>query len=340
MSSPFAKHAIEYNDYNLSIIPCGKNKGKIPLVKWQKYQQETADLSVFNAWVEKFPTANIGLITGRLNGLLVVDCDDPKISIEKLQKVYGETPLIVETPRGGKHLYYKYNGESCQIGVSNKMDIRADGGYVIAPYSMNPENGKFYRIIKGSLGDTQNLPASIYTSLSKKCSNFNLNKNSSFDKEGKILEGKRNQHLFKKTKNHAVSVDKHDEILIYAKKYNIDHLLPPLPNLEVLQIVDSVWKYKQENRIWVSGEKHISIADSKFKVLCINPRALALYMLLIKFHQNEREVFLIVHEKVAKIVGCERKTLPKSIDFLIDKKVIERVHIGKGKNDGHRYKFC
>lgn len=340
MPRPFAEHAIDYNDYSLSIIPCGKNKGKISLVKWQQYQEEAADLSVFDSWIDKFPTANIGLITGRINNLLIVDCDDPKLTIEALQEKYGETPLIVQTPRGGKHLYYKYNGEPCYTGFSNKIDIRGDGGYVIAPPSINLESGKPYTFIKGSLENIKKLPTSIYSSLLKNHLEVNSNKALLRSKGGKVLEGQRNKYLFKETKNYAVTVNTYDEILNYAERHNIENLRPQLPNSEVLQIVRSVWKYKKENRIWLAGEKHISIPDDKFIRLCKNPRALVLYMFLVKYHDDNRDNFLIIHEKIAERLGCERKTVPKNISYLIDQKIIERVHISKGKNDGHKYKFC
>lgn len=344
MSGPFLKHSTDYNDLNLSIIPCGKKKGKEALVSWKEYQAECADLSVFNMWNEDFPFANIGLITGRLNDITVIDCDDPNISVRQLQEEYGETSLIVETPRGGKHLYYKYNRETSRNNFLEKIDIKSDGGYVVGPYSINPENGIPYRIIKGSLDDICSLLPSTHPSLPKKRGVQSIKHitqpiATSQSQKDKIQEGQRNNYLFKITKDYAATVNTYEEILVYAQNNNQNDLIPPLPNSEVYRIVNSVWKYKKEDRLHVSGGSYVQIHVENFEMLCKSPRALSLYILLLRHHKNRRKNFTIIHEKVAEILGCDRKTIPKAIDELIDKKIILRVHTSKGKNDGHQYEF-
>ena len=98
---PFFNHALKFHDIGIPIIPC---REKIPLAKWQKYPQST-----INNWRKSQPTANIGIITGDISNITVVDCDDKELSEENLQNEFGETPLIVSTPKG-KHLYYLFSG--------------------------------------------------------------------------------------------------------------------------------------------------------------------------------------------------------------------------------------
>lgn len=341
MLGPFKLHFKEYDDLNLSVFPCGKKNGKVPLVKWGEYQYEMPDLSTKDLWLEIHPNANIGLVTGHLNGITVVDSDNPSISLEDLQKEFGNASIIVRTPSGGLHLYYKYNGESSKNGFEDKIDIKSDAGFVIAPYSVNPTNNNAYTIIKGSLDDIHSLTKSIQPSLPKR--NFIFTDSSeSQDRyvEGdKILEGKRNSTLFLVTKDHALNAETFDEISCFAKKYNQLHLCPALPPSEVNSVVQSVWRYKKSGRLFASGEQSITIDTKKLDILIKHPNALAIYLLLIKAHKGMRKEFCIIQHSLGEMLGCDRRTIAKCIKLLIQKNIIKRTHTSRGKNDGHKYSF-
>ncbi len=339
MSGPFSKYALEYNDHNLSIVPCGGDEGKRALVKWAEYQREHPPLAVFDSWITDYADKNIGLITGHLNRITVVDCDDPNRSIESLESEYGATSLAVQTARGGKHLYYQYNGETSRNAFRPKIDIKADGGYVIGPYSLNPKNGKYYSFIKGSLEDIGSLATSTHPALPKPGHSGLEVLNNSPSKKLTITAGQRNDYLFKATKNFAISVDTFEEVLAYAQRQNTEILSPPLSDAEIMRIVNSVYKYKTEGRLWASGQHCISITADKFGILCLNPRALALYILLLKCHKN-RKIFTIIQTEVAKLLFCDPRTVGESVNYLIQKEIIERIHRSRGKNDGHQYRFC
>jgi len=124
------KTALKYIAKGKSIIPVGQNK--IPCIDWKEFQSRIATEKEVREWWEKYPDANIGLVTGKISGVAVVD-------IERGGSVTGLPPtLCATTGGGGWHLYYKY-----QDGVENKtrirelMDIRGEGGYVVAPPSIH-----------------------------------------------------------------------------------------------------------------------------------------------------------------------------------------------------------
>jgi len=342
MSQIFLEHAIKYNDQNLSIFPCGKENGKKPIIRsWAPFQEECVDHHLYDIWIKKFPNANIGLVTGFLNQLTVVDCDDPKRSLEDLEKEYGETTIIVKTPRGGHHLYYKFNGERSENKFDQNIDIKAQGGYVIAPYSKNPISGKKYEFLKGTLQDIHSLRKSAHPLTKEKQINSTLlSEKSTFGKAGQILKGNRNDHLFKKTKDFAINANSKAEISNFAKEYNQKNLSPPLNNLEENQVVNSVWKYKTTDRLWAKGEQQISIPKNKYFMLCKNPTSLSLYLLLVSHHKNQRNNFRIIQDSVGKILGCDRRTVARAIDCLITLNIIRKTYSGKGKGDGHQYCFC
>ena len=62
-----------YIDGGLEIFPCNGNK-KTPLTK-HGFKDASADKQLINDWWNKHPDANIGLPTGRINNLVVVDVD-------------------------------------------------------------------------------------------------------------------------------------------------------------------------------------------------------------------------------------------------------------------------
>jgi predicted P-loop ATPase len=87
--------------------------------------------------------SNIGIATG--NGLFVLDLDPrhgSAASIADLQVEHGKLPMTrtVRTPSGGQHLYFKVPAGQVVRNSSGKvgagLDIRGDGGYVVAPPSV------------------------------------------------------------------------------------------------------------------------------------------------------------------------------------------------------------
>jgi hypothetical protein len=93
---------------------------------------------------------NIGVATGR--GLVVIDIDDKdgkdgSASLAYLEDLHGELPptLTVRTPSGGRHLYFRLppgvwaGTNSGKLGQG--IDVRAEGGYVAGPGSINGAGG-------------------------------------------------------------------------------------------------------------------------------------------------------------------------------------------------------
>lgn len=112
----------------------------------------TRDHAQLHRWAEEYPNANIGVRTGRVSGLVVLDVDgeDGFESLRALERHHGELPRTasVKTPRGGAHYYFAHPGgevlcSAGQLGVG--LDVRGDGGYVVAPPSVGP-NGNRYEV--------------------------------------------------------------------------------------------------------------------------------------------------------------------------------------------------
>lgn len=132
--------AKEYQSRGVSVIPVGSDKK--PLVLWKEFQTRCATPDEIEAWWNKYPKANIGIVTGKISNLAVVD-------VEKGgdMTIFPETDTVA-TGGGGWHLYYSYvDGVENKARAYELTDVRGEGGYVVAPPSIH-KSGKPYKLIK------------------------------------------------------------------------------------------------------------------------------------------------------------------------------------------------
>jgi len=136
--------ALAYSEKGFSVIPIRPDKQ--PFIQWKEFQKRRATKEEIKKWVSQWPGAMIGIVTGEISGVFVVDCDSQE-AYEKIQAMLPECFLtaIVKTPRG-YHIYLLYPADR-QIGnatgIMPGVDVRGEGGYIIAPPSVNAE-GKVY----------------------------------------------------------------------------------------------------------------------------------------------------------------------------------------------------
>ncbi|MCX8114682.1 MAG: bifunctional DNA primase/polymerase, partial [Burkholderiaceae bacterium] len=102
--------ALAYAARGWSPIPI-EPRGKRPLVPWLEFQQRIADAEEIAAWFARWPDANVGIVTGRVSGIVVVDVDAQHgglDSLRALEREHGALPTTVEaiTGGGGRHLYF------------------------------------------------------------------------------------------------------------------------------------------------------------------------------------------------------------------------------------------
>jgi putative DNA primase/helicase len=123
--------ALKYQEAGFSIIPIGRDKR--PLVKWAEFQNRKPTKDEVRAWWEKFPDANIGVITGRLSDMTGVDCDSPE-AIANFEAVLPDPNAVPsdDTPKGGRHFSFQYAPElSTMADIQSKTDVRNDKGIIL-----------------------------------------------------------------------------------------------------------------------------------------------------------------------------------------------------------------
>jgi len=133
--------ALSYVERGWGVIALSPNE-KIPvadkLLQPSGSRSYTKDPEHVRKLFATYPKANVGICTGEGSQLTVIDFDSKEAYDEVFAKIgAAPTTLRVKTPRG-IHLYLAYTPELKQTaGMAgiNGLDIRQEGGYVVAPPS-------------------------------------------------------------------------------------------------------------------------------------------------------------------------------------------------------------
>ncbi len=127
----------------LSIIPL-KPRSKEPLLDWKEFQSRRASEAEVLAWTARWPDMNVGVVTGAISNVIVLDLDGEK-GLAWLQSQSVSSPVTVLSGSGGKHLWF-LNNESLRNSASRiapGVDIRGEGGYVVVPPSIHPSGWRY-----------------------------------------------------------------------------------------------------------------------------------------------------------------------------------------------------
>ena len=152
-------YALEYAKAGFPVFPC-QEKGervKAPYTK-SGFKEATMDEKQIREWWGKHPHALIGVPMGEASGLWCLDIDRPKKeggpdgfdSLQDLMDKHGALPSTASqtSASGGKHYFFKYAQSdtlSNRAGtIAPKIDIRAQGGYVIMAPSSIVGSGSYH----------------------------------------------------------------------------------------------------------------------------------------------------------------------------------------------------
>jgi hypothetical protein len=143
--------ALDYIDRGWSVLPVSRKK--IPL-NANGSRGASSDKQQVLDWWSQHPDAQVGIATGEISGIWVVDIDmkNGKDGVSALQNTFGSTfeidpqTLIQKTPTGGFHFVFSWDKErpvhNAQDIVSG-VDIRGDGGFIMAAPSSFNINGEW-----------------------------------------------------------------------------------------------------------------------------------------------------------------------------------------------------
>jgi len=150
----FLEPALAYARRNIATFPLAP-RSKVPLFSktagGRGVLDASTDLAVVTRWWTNRPDANIAIACGAASGFFVLDIDPRHCgddTLAELERQHGPLPetTISHTGGGGEHLLWRFvhgvlNSAGYRLGPG--LDIRSQGGYIVAPPSIH-ENGRAY----------------------------------------------------------------------------------------------------------------------------------------------------------------------------------------------------
>jgi len=138
--------AIAYAAAGMRVLPLRPNR-KEPYGSLVRHgvKDASSDADRVEWWWKLKPDANIGVRTGE--GIAVVDVDPRNGG--RLDSAWPDT-LTARTASGGWHLYYRPEGQvrSSNSGIAPGVDVKAEGGYVVAPPSSRDDSGWTWETVR------------------------------------------------------------------------------------------------------------------------------------------------------------------------------------------------
>lgn len=249
MDNTFLDSAIEYASKGMAVFPL-KPKEKKPLTA-HGVKDATTDFDTITKWWKKNPNANIGIACGQISGgLLVIDLDERANgisgfdSLHEWESEHGELPETARTitGKGGSHILFRVDHkENNRVDLLDGVDVRSDGGYIVAPPSIHPNGNRYeweydpeeYPIAEA--GET----VMALLSVGKK----QLPALDKFTSPDKIPNGKRNDTIYKLACSLQSKGLGDRAILAACQSENDSKCDPPLSNEEVGKIVESALRH-------------------------------------------------------------------------------------------------
>lgn len=321
MTGPFGSVAPQIAQ--LSPFPTGGSDGKKPLIGgWQRRRSP----KTVESFARRFPGANIGIPTGEPSDVTVIDVDNAD-AIDGAIARFGESPVMVETPKGGAHIYFRHNGEGSRTRVDGApIDIRGKGGQVIYPPSFRPDTGEPYKLIRGRPEDLADLPPIRPGALPE----------TTVQQSG---AGQRNDTLFRWALRQARACDDFDALLDCLASEN-DSLSNPLPSAEIVQIARSAWGYEERGQNLVGRGAWARVDREGLRAFDGCPDALYLWSRLEIEHGWRHGGEFILANALAVPLGWTLPRLRKAVAHLSKVGRLEQTHRGgRGPKDPPRYRL-
>ena len=253
MALELVQAALKLAAHGYAVFPCAP-RGKQPITA-NGCKDATRDPEQIRAWWQRTPAANIGIATGKPSGIVVLDVDEDEDkgisggeSLKLWEGEFGALPDTwqILTGGGGTHYLFRTDREvRNRAGMLEGVDVRGDGGYIIAPPSIHP-SGRAYVWEESSrdLREPAPLPEELYLLMTG-----HGREGPRFELPARIGEGQRNDLLFRLAA--SLQAKGLSDAALYAavQAENVARCQPPLPEPEVRALIESALRYdKGEDR--------------------------------------------------------------------------------------------
>lgn len=340
--------ASDYTDLGWSVIPiysiengictCRKgaaclSPGKHPRTR-NGVNDATTQAQIISRWQRDSPTANIGIATGKISGILVVDVDVKNNGFEslaRLSKDYGSSitdTLTSDTGGGGLHLLYKHPDQIIRNSTGQLapgMDIRSCGGYIVGPPSVYVSGKKY--VWRDRLYEPERIPDALLGAILESQSTKNTSIGTALPSS--IKEGERDNTLFRYGASLRGKGLEREDIERQLLEENQLRCNPPLPKDEIRKIAESAAKYAK-------GSMGLpNLYRKEFLNSTLDSSSKLILHTLLSHADNNTLVAFPSQETIAKETGLSRPTVGNHISKLRELKWIsatkkERISGGQG----------
>lgn len=320
MAGPFAEAAPVLARLGLRPLPFG---GKRPSVRGFTQQSPSAYARSLPNLIKKFADANVGILCGPASQVTVLDCDGKN---GESMAVSFDTPLVVRTPSGGAHAWFRYCGErSANLRSSGvEADVKASGGVVVVPPSVGIDGGS-YRFLRGGWDSIDALPP-----LPDKIGRLLLRSTSiqsAAPAEQTVGKGRRNNTLFQLLLRDARGCDNFDDLLDCARTHNMS-FVPQLSDAEVTRAARSAWGYEVKG-MNMSGRGQFAIVTlSEADNLTDDPDAFTLLIFLRAHHSATHQFAVAIEALTRRLKWKTPQRVRNARDRLVERGYLICLHRG------------
>jgi putative DNA primase/helicase len=222
------------------------------------FKDATKDPQQIKRWLERWPDTNIGVPTGSVSGLLVIDIDPRNggdESWEALTVEYGRPPETAEqlSGGGGRHIFFRDPGVPVPKELAPGIDVKSTGGYIIVARSTHPSGRQYaWDGVAGKEALLNVVPASEWL-LSLFARVGNEARRSPLAPNDKWPEGQRNNQLTSLAGSMRRGRAAQQAIEAALLEENQRQCDPPLSETEVRRIAESIASYPPGNGAGVAG---------------------------------------------------------------------------------------
>lgn len=237
-----------------------KERDKTPIVKWADVA--TTEENMLVGWWDTMPEANIAIACGKRSGIVVLDVDAGHGGYESLTVLFEKfgplpTTPVSKTGSGGEHIFFKHPGIEIRNSagkLGKGLDIRGDGGYVVAPPSVHPNGNVYEWEVRPSETPLADMPEWMIELLREK----NPQPQAKTESE-EIIMGERNNYLTQLAGSMRRKGFTEDGIFAALQVQNRQKCSPPLADGELWQISRSVSRYEPQDEPQVETLVPVSI---------------------------------------------------------------------------------
>jgi Bifunctional DNA primase/polymerase, N-terminal/AAA domain/Primase C terminal 1 (PriCT-1) len=260
--------ALDYAARGWHVFPL-KPRSKVPATL-DGFKSATLDAEQIAAWWKLWPQANVGIRTGSESGLVVLDVDagGGAGSLKRLEAERGKLPQTAEalTGSGGRHYLFAYPGHAVPNSagkLAEKLDVRGDGGYIVAPPSAH-ESGRAYRWMRPPENGIAEPPAWLLESGERS--------NGAAPQIGEVIKtGERDSTLASLAGSMRRRGMDGPEILAALEVTNRERCKPPLPQRDVERIARSIGGKPSEKERQAQEAEPFALEVLTARALCLLP---------------------------------------------------------------------